>query len=66
MTDTNGLLAVAPSGSAPASSPVKPGDADMLPILLLSHSDHASYGAKIAEPEFGTPVALALPPEADI
>jgi hypothetical protein len=65
MNDTNELLAVAPSGTAPASSPVEPGGADMLLILLLSHSAHASNGAKIAEPEFGTPVSLALPLEAD-
>jgi hypothetical protein len=34
--------------------------------LSLSHCDHASNGAKAAEPEFGTPVSPPLPPESVI
>jgi hypothetical protein len=35
-------------------------------MLFLSHSDHASNGALVAEPEFGTPVSPLLPPESVI
>jgi hypothetical protein len=68
MADINGslavALAVAPSGTA--SSPVEPGVADVAPMLSLSHCDHASNGAKAAEPEFGTPVSPAFSPESGI
>jgi len=32
----------------------------MLPMLFLSHPNHASNGAKIADPEFGTPLMIAI------
>jgi hypothetical protein len=64
MADINGSLAVAPS--APASLPVKPWVADMAPMLFLSHSDHASNGAKAAELAFGEPVSPLLPLESVI
>jgi hypothetical protein len=38
----------------------------MAPMLFLSHSDHASNGAKAAEPEFGMPVSLAFSPKSGI
>jgi hypothetical protein len=35
-------------------------------MLFLSHCDHASNGAKAAEPEFGMPVSPAFSPESGI
>jgi hypothetical protein len=64
MADINGSLAVAPS--VPASSPAEPWVADVAPMLFLSHSDHASNGAKAAEPEFREPVSPPLPLESVI
>src|SRR5919112_1452870 len=67
--DINGSLAVAPTGTVCASSAVKPGGAVMLPelpMLVLSHSAHASNGAKTGEPKFATPVSPAFPPKSAI
>src|SRR5215217_6939537 len=74
MADSSGSLAMAPWGSGSTSSPVEipgfvnhgtlaPGTADMLPMLVLSHSDHIlKNGSKDGtELMFGKPSSPIFP-----